>query len=78
MRSGEQLPAPAVGDVSVHASVSSLREASEESADTEMTDSVPAPLEQPKSLSGEVDVDVEILNSAPEVFEQPMDIPGEE
>jgi hypothetical protein len=77
-RSGEQLPAPTFGDVSVHASVSTLPEASEESADTEMTDSVPAPLEQPKSLSGEVDVDVEILNSAPEVFEQPMDIPGEE
>ena len=44
MRSGERLPAPAVVDVSVHASASSLPEPLEKSADTGMTNSVPAPL----------------------------------
>jgi hypothetical protein len=44
-----------------------------------MVDSVPAALEQPKSLSDEVDVDAGILDSAPpEVFEQPKALPGDE
>jgi hypothetical protein len=76
------LPAPAVLDVSVHASTSSLPEALEKCADTGIVDSVPAAEEQPKCLSGGVDVDVHadagIVDSVPEALEQPKNLPGEE
>ena len=76
------MPAPAVVDVSVHASASSLPEALEKFAGTEMAKSVPAALEQTKSLSGGVDVDVHadagIVDSVPDVLEQPKKLPGEE
>lgn len=51
MRSGERLPAPAVLDVSVHASASGLPGAVEKSDDTGMANSVPAALEQPQTHS---------------------------
>lgn len=82
MRTGERLPAPAVVDVSVHASASSLPEALEKSADTGMANSVPAALEQPKSLSGDVDVDVHadagMVDSVPAALGQPKALPGDE
>jgi len=81
MRSGERLPAPAVLDISVHASVSSLPEALEKSADTGIVDSVPAAVEQPKPLYGGVDdvrADAGIVDLVPEALEQPKNLPGEE
>jgi hypothetical protein len=80
-RRGECVPAPAVVDVSVHASASSLPEALEKFAGTEMAKSVPA-LEQTKSLSGGVDGDVHavagIVDSVAKVMEQPKKLPGEQ
>lgn len=82
IRSGEQLPSPAVVDVSVHASTSSLPEPLERSADTGMANSVPAALEQPKPRSGDVDVDghanAGIVDSVSGALEQLKDIPGDE
>ena len=82
MRSGERLPAPAVVDVSIHASASGLPEALEKSVDIGKANSVPAALERPKSLSGGVDVDVHanagIVDSAPAASEQPKALPRDE
>ncbi len=79
MRNGEKLPAPSIVDVSVHASESILPEA-EESPLTPV-DSVPAVVEQSKSLCGGVDVDIHAdtgkVDSVPEDFEQPKNLPGE-
>jgi hypothetical protein len=82
MRSGERLPAPTAVDVSVHASASPLPEVSVRSAENGIAEEAPVVLEQPKSLSGSVDVDVHanagIVDSVPEVLEQPKNLPGEE
>jgi hypothetical protein len=81
MRSGERLPAPTAVDVSVHASASPLPEVSVRSAENGIAEEVPVVSEQPKSLSGGVDVDVHanagIVDSVPEVLEQPKNLPGE-
>jgi len=75
MRGGEQLPAPAVLDVSVHASASNLPDDSEKSGETRMATSIPAQLEVP-SLSGDADVDgrakAEVVGSVPEALEKPI------
>ncbi len=79
MRRGERLPAPAVLDVSVHASASSLPEALEKSADTGVVNSAPVALEQPKSTFGDLDVDVPgVVDSVSEELEQPNAIPGDD
>ena len=83
MRSGERLPAPTAVDVSVHASASPLPEVSVRSAENGIAEEVPVVLEQPKSLSGSVDVDVDAAattrNSGfgSDALEQPKDLPGE-
>ena len=82
MRSGERLPAPAVVDVSVHASAPSLPEALEKSSDTGMANPVPEALEQPKSLSCDVDVEVHadagMMDSVPATLGQPKALPADE
>ncbi len=82
MRGGEKMPAPAVVDVSVHASASSLPDCLEKFADNKTTNSATTSAAQPKSVSGEVEVDVhadaEIGDSVPKALEQPKAIPGSE
>jgi hypothetical protein len=69
MREGEHLPAPAAVDISVH-------------AQTGTVDSVlAAAVEQPKSMSGGVDIDLHTdarTDSVREALEQPKAIPGDE
>ncbi len=55
MRKGEQLPAPACVDVSVHASTPGLPVVSQDSAATGTIDSAPTSLEQSRSLPGDED-----------------------
>ncbi|MGO9576252.1 MAG: hypothetical protein ACLPTQ_18220, partial [Terriglobales bacterium] len=80
MRGGERLPAPAVVDVSVHASASSLPEPLENSADIRIANSIPAELKPPTSPSDDVDVDdhadAGIGDSVPKTLGQPKPIPG--
>jgi len=81
-RRGENVPPPAVVDVSVHASASSLPEALEKSADSGIANSVPALLEQPKAMSGDVDADVHadtgVVDSKPAPLGLPKAVPGSE
>ena len=76
------MPPPAVLDVSVHASASSLPEALEKFAGTGMAKSVPAALEQPKSLPADVDVEVQadtgVVDSIPAPLGQPKALSGNE
>jgi hypothetical protein len=70
MRNGERLPAPAVVDVSVHASASRLPGALEKSVDTGMVDSAPVALEPTKSRALDVDLhsDTGIVDSVPDLL----------
>jgi hypothetical protein len=78
MRSAERVPAPGILDVHFHPIAPSLPEAVQGSAETGMADSAHAAVEQPKSLSGGVDVDIHanagIADSVPEDLKQPKKI----